>query len=243
MSIQVNCREAIASLSESGATFTEIDVANRASSGKGWGGKQFERARKDAYNALTADYRKGRLVRYGPVQFQKDVDDYARKATKIVYAHPVKGPEFWETPNGRFGRLFADKDQIAAAGRRPGTVRDDTKPWKMQRSNPNCVQDKRWAAAAEFVDAATKGPPVDTAPLMKKIEQQQAEINRLKKLAPGSPGSTHTDGNGSQTEKEAITLSVTINQLAKILEEELTEKVVERATEEVREALAEKLIA
>lgn len=232
MSIQAECREAMNRLADQGQVFTEIDVANEARR-TGWATSHLERAMKDAYNVLAGDYKKGKLVRYGPVTFMGN-EDYARRATKIVYADAAKGPDVWETPNGAFPRLFADNDALARAGRKVGTDRDDTKPWSVQ------------APVKRVEERELKGPPVDVQPFMKRIQQLEDELARERKRQPVAAVVTNGNGNGNGKHVDndhALNLPVTIAELAEILEPKLFDRLVERATESVRESLAEKLIA
>jgi hypothetical protein len=127
MSIQAECREAMNRLAARGVIFTEMDVADAASL-PNWTQKQYVKAQRAAYAVLQGDYRKGRLVRYGPVEINGS-KDYVRNKTKIVYAGMDKGPDHIETPNGIFHRMLAEGDEISAVGRRPGIARDDFTPW------------------------------------------------------------------------------------------------------------------
>lgn len=166
MSIQAECREAMNRLAYQATLFTEIDVANEAAT-DGWSSKHFDQAVRHAYNVLQGDYKKGKLVRFGPVDFN-GVKDYARRGTKIVYADAYKGPKKFETPNGTFPRLLSANDRLSGPGRRTGTNRDDTKPWDGQT-----VTLKR---------QEPKGPPVDTAPLMRRINELESELKRYQKV-------------------------------------------------------------
>lgn len=213
MSIQAECRAAMNRLADQGRVFTEIDVANEARS-SGWSSTNLERALKDAYNVLAGDYKKGRLVRYGPVTF-KGHQDYARRATKIVYADADKGPRTFDTPNGSFARLFSADDTLARAGRKVGTDRDDTKPWSVQ------------SPVRKVAEA--KGPPIDPAPFMKRIQELEAERNRLEKELQGC----RNNGNGHWAAKEEPTEP----------EQENVQEFAERVAEIVMERFAEKLIA
>jgi len=113
MSIHTDCRAAIDRLAGQGGTFTEFDIANEASGQgtKGWSGKMFQQAAKDAYSVLQAGYKRGKLVRYGPVEYQGNTD-YVRRGTKIVYADAEEGPKEFVTPNGTFARLVAEQDTL-----------------------------------------------------------------------------------------------------------------------------------
>lgn len=163
MSIHTDCREAMERLAANGKTFTEFDIANEASGQgtKGWSGKMFQQAVKDAYTVLQSAYKRGKLARYGPVDY-KGHDDYVRRGTKIVYADAEHGPARFETPNGTFPRLLATEDTMLKVGRKPGTNRDDTKPWDDQMSN---------------------GTPIDTGPLEKRIRELEIENAKLKAQA------------------------------------------------------------
>lgn len=207
MSIQAECRTAMHRLAAKGEVFTEIDVANEASS-DAWSTKHFEQAVKHAYNVLQGDYKNGRLVRFGPVEFQ-GVLDYARRGTKILYTDATKGPKLLDTPNGNFPVLKATDDKLSAPGRRSGTNRDDTKPWDSQT-----VTLKR---------QTVKGPPIDTAPLMKRISELEAEVNRLRK--------------GEPCPEPALAFDVDAGL------KQLVEYLVDPVSERVKETMAEALIA
>lgn len=202
MSIQAECRAAMHRLAEQGDLFTEIDVANEASS-DAWSTKHFDQAVKFAYNVLQGDYKQGRLVRFGPVTFQGNID-YARRGTKILYTDAENGLQELVTPNGTFPVLTADRDALSAPGRRSGTNRDDTKPWANQN-----VTLKR---------VTPKGPPIDTAPLMKRIAELESEVNRLRKgVAP--------------CETVEVEVDDSLKRLADILAPALTERVKESFAE------------
>lgn len=221
MSIQAECREAMNQLAESGAVFTEIDVANTASS-QAWSGDHFEQAVKHAYNVLQGDFKKGRLVRYGPVNF-RGKEDYARRATKIVYADAEKGPEIFDTPNGRFPRLFAESDTLNRAGRRVGTGRDDTKPWDAQTIGKG---------------GSMKGPPVDPGPLLKRIEELTAENARLRK---NHPVPTTNGAAVVYDELPDVSVPVALTDLIDLLASRLSEHP--RLVEGVKNSVAEALIS
>lgn len=223
MSIQAECREAMNRLAERGDVFTEFDVANEASH-EGWSSKHFEQAVRQAYNVLQGDYKKGKLVRFGPVEFQ-GIQDYARRGTKIVYADAEKGPDGFETPNGIFPRLYAATDKLVRAGRRVGTSRDDTKPWDTQE-----VATK---------PGTTRGPAIDPAPLLRKIEELQAANRRLEKqlaevTAPDHNGHTPTV-NGD------MTVPVKVSELIELLAVRLSNDP--RLVEGVKTSVAEALIS
>ena len=166
MSIQAECREAMHRLATQGNAFTEIDVANEASQ-DGWSSKHFEQAVRHSYNVLQGDYKRGKLARFGPVDF-KGVKDYARRGTKILYTDAGKGLRTLETPNGTFKRLLAKHDTMMVAGRKAGTNRDDTKPWDGQKVSVQKI----------------KGPPVDTAPLERRIRELENELRKVASTEP-----------------------------------------------------------
>jgi hypothetical protein len=229
MSIQTECREAMTRLARQGGIFTEIDVANEARKSE-WSGTLLERALKDSHRICASEYKKGVLVRFGPVEF-KGHQDYARKATKIVYAHAQNGPQAWDTPNGKFPRLLARNDSLARAGRKVGTDRDDTKPWSMQ-------------APLRKVEEL-KGPPIDPKPFLKRIQELEAELKQAR-------NENHNgNGNGHREVVEAppapvvqqTSLAVAVNELADLLEDRLAGRLEEKLDERIRERFAEKLIA
>lgn len=208
MSIQAECRAAMNRLAAQGVVFTEIDVANEARS-NGWSSTHLERALKDAYNVLAGDYKKGKLVRYGPVNF-KGNQDYGRRATKIVYADARYGPEAWETPNGKFPRLYSRDDLLARAGRKAGTARDDTKPWSVQSP----VQQPQ----------ELKGPPIDPAPFMKKIQELESQNRKLAQELQEVRGTTN--GNGHDEARDVGDVEEFAKQVAEIVMERFAEKLI-----------------
>lgn len=132
-SIQAECRATANRLAARGVTFTEKDVVEHTAM-PNWSVKELAKAQRAAYAVLQGDYRKGRLVRYGPVQINGS-EDYVRNNSKIVYASATKGPGFVETPNGIFHRLTTEEDYISSVGRRPGINRDDLEPWDIEDNN------------------------------------------------------------------------------------------------------------
>lgn len=217
MSIQAECREAMNRLAEQGAAFTEIDVANEAAS-DAWSSKHFDQAVKHSYNVLQGDYKKGRLVRFGPVAF-KSTTDYARRGSKILYASTEHGPQKFQTPNGVFPRMYAETDPLIRAGRRVGTNRDDTKPWGVQNVSVKASQ--------------AKAPTIDPAPLLRRIEEQQSEINRLKKVAAVTNG----NGNGQHVVPDGMPDGMPFEELIEMLIND------PRLMEGVKNSLAEALIS
>lgn len=225
MSIQAECREALTRLADQGVVFTEIDVTNEARSA-GWSSTHLERALKDSQRICAAEYKKGELVRYGPVNFKGHMD-YGRKGSKIVYASATAGPAMWETPNGQFPRLFSAKDEMARAGRKVGTDRDDTKPWSMQSPLKRVEE--------------TKGPPIDPKPFLKRIQELEAEVKRLTTENSNGNGKVAPVVERVEAEHEPVTVAVT--ELADLLEDQLCKRLEERLDERIRERFAEKLIA
>lgn len=109
--------------------FTELDVIALASDG--YTELQMRRALTECSTMLTKLYGRGGIARFGPVLIPGLPPDYARIASKIVYAHP-EGPAVFETPNGNFKRLMAATDTAQRVGKRHGTNRDDRFPWSEQ---------------------------------------------------------------------------------------------------------------
>lgn len=132
MSIYSDCAQAISDLAELNDVFTEADVWIHASR-DGWTTDDVREARKYANQIISARYRNGEVVRFGPVEYS-GVQDYARKAGSIVYAGTENGPVTWSTPNGEFPRLSRHEDEIqsGSGGRRKGTARSDDEPWAEQ---------------------------------------------------------------------------------------------------------------
>jgi hypothetical protein len=112
--------------------FTDLDVAVLASEiGGGYSENQMADALTEANLALGKFYRANKVVRFGPVRVL-GLLDHARIATRIVYASPT-GPRVFETPNGKFKRLTAERDPLRCSGRRAVVVnRDDRESWSEQ---------------------------------------------------------------------------------------------------------------
>jgi hypothetical protein len=126
MTIYQHCANAIRDLMKTGQPFTDLDAVQRASQVQ-WSAADFKKALLRSNQIAQAFYKDGKLFRYGPVNFQ-GTEDYARFAARIVHAGPT-GPDVLITPNGNFPRLATGDDEIASAGRRRGTNRDDKRPW------------------------------------------------------------------------------------------------------------------
>lgn len=210
MSIQAECREAMNRLAHAGGLFTDIDVANEAAT-DGWSTKLYEQAVRQAYSVLQGDYKKGKLVRFGPVEYN-GVSDYARRGTRIVYADAQRGPKEFETPNGKFPRLLSSNDSLSSVGRRTGANRDDTKPWADQ-------------AAATLKRVEPKGPPVDPAPLMRRIGELEREVKQYRDREEGKEVEAPANGNGNGIDPEFV------------------QTLVKEQMDELREKLAEALIS
>lgn len=130
MSIYKACSQACRKLAATGEPFIEIDVVNEAAQ-MGWSKANFKEAQRHANQIVGTEYRSGRLVRYGPVNYQDSVD-YVRKAGRILYADSTLGPEKVKTPNGEYDRVQDRDDSIARVGRRKYAARDDFLPWQEQ---------------------------------------------------------------------------------------------------------------
>lgn len=221
MSIQAVCREAMNRLAASGETFTELDVANEASGQgtKGWNGPMLQQAVKQSYAVLQGDYKRGKLVRYGPVVFD-GVRDYARRGSKILYAHPGLGPEQLTTPNGIFDRIISDSDALARAGRRSKTNRDDTQPWANQIVTQKTIG----------------GPEVDVAPLLRRIQDLEAENLRLRREPVHDTDNTEPAPDGAALDR-------IIDALVDRLTVPVSDRVGQRVSGELKDKIAEALIS
>lgn len=134
MSIYTRCAEAVVELrgdppKDQGGIFTELDVVSESL----LDGEALSRTHlRDANNICGQLYRNRQLCRYGPVMLPDGTEDYARIAAKIAYADAEDGPDFWETPNGKFPKLLIGDDKIARPGRRIQTKRNDLEQWVEQ---------------------------------------------------------------------------------------------------------------
>lgn len=142
-SIYKECREAARKLLSGDAkpssygidapVFTELDVVIVAARQAGtWDEETFQKAQREASNAMGQFFRDAWAVRYGPVQVPGvNEPDYMRVASRILYA-PLEGPATITTVNGTFASFTVDEDPITRQGRRLGANRDDTVPWDEQ---------------------------------------------------------------------------------------------------------------
>ncbi len=219
MSIQTQCREAMTALAAEGGLFTEIDVVNKASHGKGWTEKLFREAMDRAYAVLQQAYKGGNLVRFGPVTYHK-TPDYARKATKIIYADAKLGPKVWDTPNGQFPALEFASDPLAGTGRKSRDVlnRDDSTPWDSQKPQTGS---QRHLRPVEDTPKGS-GPPIDTRPLERRIQELERERDEWKAKAEEVVG------------ENTVMLD--------LLAEKGTPLVTERVQEAVKERVAEAML-
>lgn len=136
MSIYSRCSEAAHKLmqnppEEHGGVFTEIDVVRLAATSN-WSTTNYKEALRHANQVVGTLYRARKLARFGPVTLPSGDPDYARIASKVVYASATDGPKSWKTPNGTFKRLMIEDDKIGRQGRRRGTNRNDLAPWDEQ---------------------------------------------------------------------------------------------------------------
>lgn len=168
MSIYSDCSQAISDLAELHEVFTEIDVVNHAAD-DGWNKALYKEARKYANQIVSAKYRNGELVRYGPVEYG-GIKDYARRAGMIAYGGATKGPEVWTTPNGSFPPISRHSDTIQTSGRRKGTARHDEKAWSDQPELPADIKIAATAKGAAKSRNGSSGTPSGAA---------QREIERL----------------------------------------------------------------
>ena len=117
-----------------GGVFTEIDVTTEAATND-WNNVEYTKSLHDSNEICGQRFRGRKLCRYGPVVIGKGkdkVEDYARIAGKIVYADAAKGPEIWETPNGKFRKMMVEDDHLSRQGRKPAANRNDAEPWSEQ---------------------------------------------------------------------------------------------------------------
>lgn len=178
MSIYSQCSEAAAKLmknppKDQGGVFTEIDVVRLAGS-SGWSTENYKEALRHANQVVGTNYRARKLCRYGPVELPDGTKDYARIASKIVYADAENGPDVWKTPNGNFPKLMIHDDEIGRQGRRHNTNRNDLASWD--------EQDIKAIKVKEPVIKGAKGPAVDVGPFERRIAQLEADLNRANKL-------------------------------------------------------------
>lgn len=173
MSVYSDSSQAISDLAELHEVFTEIDVVNHAAK-DGWSKAHFKEAKKYANQIVSAKFRNGEIVRYGPVEYD-GIKDYARRAGQIVYGGAASGPEFWETPNGRFPQLPRHADNIQTSGRKKGTNRHDELPWADQANVPSNIK-----IAAKAVLAAVPTPPAagKNGGAVKEIERLNAALSQ-----------------------------------------------------------------
>lgn len=164
-SVYKQCSQALRETLEEGRPFTELDIVNRASAVE-WNKARWKQALTSANQLLNAQYRAGKLVRFGPVKYQGELD-YARIGTKIVYAG--LDATSLKTPNGTFSTLTHDQDQISAPGRRVGTNRDDMVVWSEQEDT------------ALIQETATMTGNIDVRPFERRIASLESERNRLVK--------------------------------------------------------------
>ncbi len=162
-------------LKEYGGVFTEIDVEQMAATSQ-WTAEDFERALKDANQVCGTQYRARKLCRYGPVVLADGSEDYARIAGKIVYADAESGPDFWETPNGKFPKLMVQDDILSHQGRRHGTNRTDSIPWEEQDLKSPRRPARRRASSVESAKSES-----DLRDLVKNLFQRVEELERVER--------------------------------------------------------------
>lgn len=161
---------------EHDGVFTEIDVQIKAASTaeKKWTQPDYQKALHEGNAVCGAQYRGRKLCRYGPVILEDGSEDYARIAGKIVYADAETGPEFWETPNGRFPKLMMEDDGLAKQGRRAGTERNDALPWAGQDIKPRQIHRRSPSVAPS---TASPEPDMERTikDLLARVEELEAE--------------------------------------------------------------------
>lgn len=140
MSIHTQISGAIAELRQDppadlGGVFTEIEIVLKAERLE-WSDEDWKTAQRAANNLCGTRFRARKLCRYGPVDPPDGPQDYARIASKIVYADARTGPDYWETPNGRFPKLMFENELMRGPGRKSGVNRNDLVSWDEQTSEP-----------------------------------------------------------------------------------------------------------
>lgn len=173
MSLYRECSQAVERLMEHppakhGGVFTEIDVTAKAAT-REWSNDNLEEAMRHANQVCGTKYRERKLCRYGPVVLPDGTEDYARIASKIVYADADTGPDEWETPNGVFPKMMIEEDPLTAQGRRRGTVRNDLVAWDDQTHTARPLS--REARLKQELEAAKR-----------QVARSQAELDRLREI-------------------------------------------------------------
>lgn len=173
-SLYCQCSSAIDRLVENpprdhGGVFSEIDVISEAAT-SAWKQEDYRQALHEANAVCGTQYRNRKLCRYGPVVLADGTEDFARIAGKIVYANAETGPEFWDTPNGKFPRLMIEDDSIGKQGRKAGTDRNDAESWEQHEDPPRRIA-KRKASEVRNVK--------DEKELRKFLETYLAMVDEL----------------------------------------------------------------
>lgn len=164
---------------EHGGVFTEIDVQMNAArhADPKWTDADHRKVLHESNAVAGAQYRGRKLCRYGPVILEDGEEDYARIAGKIVYADAETGPEFWETPNGRFPKLMLEDDSLSKQGRRAGTDRNDALPWNSQSVRPRQIH-RRSPSAVNLPPEEESDWEARIKALTERVESLEAEKAR-----------------------------------------------------------------
>lgn len=227
MSIYSDCSQAISRLAELPAVFTEIDVVNEAAS-DGWSKANFKEARKYANQIVSAKFRSGEVVRYGAVEYE-GIQDYARRASMIVYGGAESGPTTWDTPNGSFAQIPRHLDTIQTSGRKKGTARHDELPWAEQDAPEGIrlmkVKGGSNSGRRKAADTKSNAHADEIARLTEELSRLRAENERLRaeKREGGSvspAGTEPASGGLSRHEIEEI-----VTDLVGEVEERVEERV------------------
>jgi hypothetical protein len=120
MSVYAHIKRTADQLQQTGMWLTDLGVVSKALRSE-WGAKEHKKALLQANQYLSARYRAGELVRFGPVMVDGE-RDYVRVNGRIVYADP--SVKTFKTSE-REMPCMTYPDQIGHVGRRAGTNRDD----------------------------------------------------------------------------------------------------------------------
>lgn len=173
MSVYRQCSEAAAKLMENGEIFTEIDVVRLAGTNHDWATETYTEALRDANQVVGTLYRNRKVCRFGPVELPNGERDYARIASKIVYAPSDKGIVVWETPNGDFPALMVHEDEIGRQGRRKQANRSDLVKWDDQAIATDPVDEDDAARRVKRLEA-------DLRAANKALADQESQLQRMR---------------------------------------------------------------
>lgn len=168
-----------------GGVFTEIDVESEAATSS-WKQDDYRQALHEANAVCGTQYRNRKLCRYGPVVLADGTEDFARIAGKIVYADAETGPEFWNTPNGKFPKLMIEDDSIGKQGRKAGTDRNDAESWQEDNDRPRRIKHRkassiRNAKGEKGLRQLVENQSEMLSDLSERVEELEADARRRDK--------------------------------------------------------------